>query len=88
MWVNEDGIYRAYNRPENLDDPEDQINYLKFLGFQGIPYIPTGLLNPIDDLIISYNVSNSEPIILLKKELIGNNASYGILNQFSFYISF
>jgi hypothetical protein len=87
LWVNEDGIYRGYIRPENLDDPEDQINYLKFLGFQGLPYIPTGLLNPIDDLIITYNVSNSEPIILLRKELIGNNASYGILNQFSFYIT-
>jgi len=87
LWVNEDGIYRDYIRPENLDDPEDQINYLKFLGFQGIPYIPTGLLNPIEDLIITYNVSNSEPIILLRKDLIGDNASYGILNQFSFYIT-
>ena len=87
LWVNEDGIYRDYIRPENLDDPEDQINYLKFLGFQGIPYIPTGLLNPIGDLIITYNVSNSEPILRLKKELIGNNASYGIINQFSFNIT-
>jgi len=87
LWVNEDGIYRGYIRPENLDDPEDQINYLKFLGFQGIPYIPTGLLNPINNFIITYNVSNSEPIILLKKELIGNNASYGILNQFSFNVT-
>ena len=87
LWVNEDGIYRDYIRPENLEDPEDQINNLRFLGFQGIPYIPTGLLNPIGDLIITYNVSNSEPILVLKKELIGNNASYGIINQFSFNIT-
>ncbi|MFX0139215.1 MAG: hypothetical protein ACFFDN_36575, partial [Candidatus Hodarchaeota archaeon] len=87
LWVNEDGIYRDYLRPENLENPEDQINYLKFLGYQGIPYIPTGLLNPIGDLIITYNVSNSEPILRLKKELIGNNASYGIINQFTFNIT-
>ncbi len=36
---------------------------------------------------ITYNISNSEPNLLLKKELIGGNASYGAFQNFSYYIS-
>lgn len=87
LWANQDGLKRNYARPVNLDDPNDVINLLSQLGYQGFPYIPTGLLDPIDDFIISYNVSNSEPTMEITRELAGNNASYGINRAFLFNIT-
>ena len=87
LWVNEDGIYRNYVRPVNRDDPNDIINFLGGLGFAGLPYIPTGILNPISDFIISYNVSYSEPNIAITKQLVGGNASYAVYNNYTINVT-
>ena len=63
------------------------INFLHQLGFQGLPGIPTGIFNPIEEFVITYKIANSEPNILIAKELIGENASHGVYNDFSFNIT-
>ncbi len=87
LWVNEDGLYRNYVTPVNLNNENDPVNSLEQLGFQGLPFIPTGILNPINDFIVSYEVSNSEPNMVITKELIGDNASYGIYNAYTLNIT-
>ncbi|MFX0058832.1 MAG: hypothetical protein ACFE8J_11090 [Candidatus Heimdallarchaeota archaeon] len=87
FWFDENGIKRNYIKPINLNESTDYINFLPLLGFQGVPGIPTGLFNPIDDLIVSYNISNSESNMIITKELIGDQASYGANNTFSFNIT-
>ncbi|UCC21198.1 MAG: hypothetical protein JSV62_07960, partial [Promethearchaeota archaeon] len=87
FWVSEEGIKHSYIKPVNKQDPSDVINLLLQFGFQGFSFIPTGIINPIQDLTITYNISNSEPNLILKKELIGENASYGAFRNFSYYIS-
>ena len=87
LWVYENGIIRNYVKPVNLNNPNDVINLLTQFGFQGIPSIPTGLLDPVEDFIVSYNTSYSEPNILITRELIGKNASYGIYRGFVFNIT-
>lgn len=87
LWRDYEGIKKNYVKPVNLNDPEDYINFLSILGFQGIEGLPTGILNPIDNFIVSYANDYAEPSIVIKKELIGNNASYGINNTFSFNIT-
>ncbi|MFX1311656.1 MAG: hypothetical protein ACFFHD_03450 [Promethearchaeota archaeon] len=87
FWVDEEGIKRSYIKPVNLNDPNDVINLLQILGFQGLPYIPTGIINPFEEFIITYNISYSEPNLILNKKLMGENASYGAYRNFSYYIS-
>ncbi len=87
FWVDNDGIKRSYIKPVNLQDPSDIVNFMQQFGFQGFSFIPTGIVNPIEDFSVTYNISNSEPNLLLKKELIGENASYGAFQNFSYYIS-
>ncbi|MFX1574566.1 MAG: BatD family protein [Promethearchaeota archaeon] len=87
FWFDDEGVKRSYIKPVNLNDTTDIINLLQLFGFQGLPYIPTGIVNPFEDFIVKYNVSYSEPNLLLKKELIGKNASYGAYRNFSYYIS-
>ncbi len=86
IWVDEKGFKHNYVKPVNLNDPTDVINFLHQLGWQGLPGIPTGILNPIEDLVITYKISNSEPNLLITKDLIGDNASFGVYNNFSFNI--
>jgi len=87
FWVSEEGIKRSYVKPVNLRDSSDIINFMQQFGFQGFSFIPTGIINPIDDFSVIYNISKTEPNLLLKKELIGGNASYGAFRNFSYYIS-
>lgn len=87
FWVNEEGFKHTYVKLVNLNDPYDNVNLLQQLGFKGFSYIPTGIINPFEDFTITYNISNSEPNLLLKKELIGENASYGAFRDFSYHIS-
>jgi len=87
FWSNEEGIKRSYVKPVNLQDQSDIINLLPLLGFQGLPYIPTGIVNPFNDFTVTYNVSKVESNLLLKKELIGENASYGAFRNFKYNIS-
>ncbi|MFX1462178.1 MAG: hypothetical protein ACFFBF_03925 [Promethearchaeota archaeon] len=87
FWVNEEGIKHSYIKPVNLENPSDIINIIQILGFQGFSFIPTGIINPIEDLSVTYNTSNSEPNLILKKEIIGGNGSYGAFRNFSYYIS-
>ncbi|MFX1377993.1 MAG: hypothetical protein ACFFA4_02780 [Promethearchaeota archaeon] len=87
FWVDEEGIKRSYVKPVNLKDSSDIINFLQLGGFQGISFIPTGIVNPIVDLSVTYTISNSEPNLLLKKEIVGGNATYGAFHNFSYYIT-
>ncbi len=87
FWVNEEGFKKSYVKPVNLNDPSDTINFFQQLGFDGFPYIPTGIVNPPDDFLITYNSSHSEPNMILKKELIGENASYGAYRDFTYRIT-
>ena len=87
FWVNDKGFKQSYVKPINLNDQTDIINFLPQLGFQGFPGIPTGIFNPIEDLIITYKISNSEPNLLITKDLIGGNASNGVFQDFSFNIT-
>lgn len=87
LWFNDEGVIRSYSRPVNLDEEEDLVNFLGQFGFQGFSFIPTGILNPINSLVITYNVSNSEPLMIITKELIGTNASRGATEEFEFNIT-
>ena len=87
LWIDFGGIKRSYVSPINLDDSLDYINFLPQLGFQGIPGIMTGLFNPISNFIIDYNISNSEPNLMITKDLVNENASYGVYNNFDFNIT-
>ncbi|MFX0153606.1 MAG: hypothetical protein ACFE9Q_03685 [Candidatus Hodarchaeota archaeon] len=87
LWADEEGIKQSYVKPINRQDPTDIINMLQQLGFQGFSYIPTGIVEPIGQFTITYNISNSDPNLLLKKELIEENASYGVFRNFSYYIT-
>ncbi|MFX0011206.1 MAG: hypothetical protein ACFE9R_12890, partial [Candidatus Hermodarchaeota archaeon] len=87
FWVDEEGFKRSYITPVNLNDQTDVINFLHLLGLQGFPGIPTGLFNPIHTFEVSYKTLNSEPNLLITKDLIGGNASNGIYNDFSFNIT-
>jgi uncharacterized repeat protein (TIGR01451 family) len=86
FWVNEEGFKKSYVKLVNLNDPSDIVNLLQQLGFSGFPYIPTGIINPPESFIITYNSSYSEPNLLLRKEVIGNNASYGAYRNFTYNI--
>ncbi|MFW9900154.1 MAG: hypothetical protein ACFFDY_02560 [Candidatus Thorarchaeota archaeon] len=86
-WIDDGGIKQSFVKPINRQDPSDIINLLQQFGIQLFSYIPTGIINPIEDLIITYNISNSDYNLLLKKDLIGGNASYGAFRNFSYYIS-
>ena len=87
FWVDEAGFKRSHITPVNLNDQTDVVNYLHLFGFQGFPGIPTGIFNPIHTFEVTYKTSNSEPNLLITKDLIGGNASNGIYNDFSFNIT-
>jgi uncharacterized repeat protein (TIGR01451 family) len=87
FWVDYEGIKRNFVKPVNLNDPEDYVNFLSIIGFQGIEGVPAGILNPIADFTVSYVIGYDEPSILIKKDLIGDNTSYGVYNTFSFNIT-
>jgi uncharacterized repeat protein (TIGR01451 family) len=87
FWVNEEGFKKSYVKPVNLNDPSDIVNLLQQLGFRGFPFIPTGIVNPSETFIITYNSSHSEPNLFLKKELLGDNASYGAYQDFFYNIT-
>ncbi|MFW9878703.1 MAG: hypothetical protein ACFFG0_36960, partial [Candidatus Thorarchaeota archaeon] len=71
FWINEEGFKRSYVKPVNLNDPTDIVNLFQQLGFTGFSFIPSGIINPFEDFIVVYNISSSEPNLLLKKEIIG-----------------
>jgi uncharacterized repeat protein (TIGR01451 family) len=87
FWVDEGGFKRNYINPMNLNDQTDVINFLHLIGFQGLAGIPTGIFNPIGDFEITYKILNSEPNLLITKDLIGGNTSQGVYNDFSFNIT-
>ncbi|MFX1389323.1 MAG: hypothetical protein ACFE9Z_04575 [Promethearchaeota archaeon] len=87
FWSSKDGIKSSFIKPINLQDQNDIINLLQIFGFQGFSFIPSGIINPISELSITYNFSHSEPNLVLKKELVGANASYGAFKNFTYFIS-
>ena len=87
FWVDKSGIKQNYIKPVNLDDSTDFINFLPILGVQGLPGIPTGIFDPIQDFIVTYLINTPEPNIMIKKELVNKNASFGVFKDFSFNIT-
>ncbi|MFX1279012.1 MAG: hypothetical protein ACFFA3_06310 [Promethearchaeota archaeon] len=87
FWQNKEGIKQSYIKPVNLNNQYNIINYLQQLGFQGFPFIPTGILNPIENLSVQYNTSNSDCNVIITKTPIGNNATYGAYQNFDFNIT-
>ncbi len=87
FWVNDNGFKQSYVKPVNLNNQADIINFLHQFGIQGLPGIPTGIFNPIEEIVITYKISNSEPNLLITKDLIGGNASNGAFKDFSFNIT-
>jgi hypothetical protein len=87
FWTDFEGIKRNFVRPINLNEPNDYVNFLSIFGLQGFEGLPAGILNPINNFAVEYVVENAEPTFLIKKDLIGNNASYGVYNTFSFNIT-
>ncbi|MFX0042374.1 MAG: BatD family protein [Candidatus Hodarchaeota archaeon] len=87
FWFNEEGVKKSYITPVNLNDPYDIVNFLRQLGFQGFTFVPTGILNPISEFTVTYNISNAEQNLRISKELLGDNASYGAYRDFQFYIT-
>ncbi|MFX1569702.1 MAG: hypothetical protein ACFFCV_15190 [Promethearchaeota archaeon] len=86
-WIDDGGIKQSFVKPINEQDTTDIINFLQQFGIQLFSYIPTGIINPIEDLIITYNISGSDSNLLLTKDLIEENASYGAFRNFTYYIS-
>ena len=87
FWQNKEGIKQSYVKPVNLNNQYDVINYLQQLGFRGFPFIPTGILNPIENLSVQYNNTNSDCNVIITKTPIGNNATYGAYQNFDFNIT-
>ncbi len=84
-WINNLGVNKLFTLPINPVNESDIINFLDIIGFDGLPYILTGLLNPIESIIVSYSVANSEPNLRITK--IVENASYGIDHTFQINIT-
>ncbi|MFX1276310.1 MAG: hypothetical protein ACFFBP_03545 [Promethearchaeota archaeon] len=98
LWVGEYGTYRSHIRPVvinwDVTNPEEFALHaltdltLKNGGFQGLNTIPTGMLNEINQFIVTYNLSNSEHNMKISRELIGDNASFGVdRGEFNFTIT-
>jgi len=87
FWVNEEGFKKSFVKLVNRNDPSDIVNLLQQLGFDGFAFIPSGIINPPEDLIITFNSSYSEPNLMLRKEILGNNATYGAYRNFVYNIT-
>ncbi|MFX1495956.1 MAG: hypothetical protein ACFFBH_00370 [Promethearchaeota archaeon] len=87
FWVDQGGIKQSYIKPVNLNDDTDFINFLPVLGFQGLPGIPTGIFNPVKDFRVKYLTNTSDSNMVIKKELLNDNSSFGVSKDFSFNIT-
>ncbi|MFX1234484.1 MAG: hypothetical protein ACFFBY_07960, partial [Promethearchaeota archaeon] len=87
FWVDQGGIKRSYIKPVNLNDDTDFINFLPLLGFQGLSGIPTGIFDPIQDFRITYLTNTSDSNLIIKKQLVNSNASFGVFQDFLFNIT-
>jgi len=87
LWVSEEGIYQNHVRPVDTDLAANPVNLLKNTGYQGMPSLPSGILEPISQFRVTYNVSNSEPNIRMKRELVGGNGSFGMERDLTFKIT-
>ena len=87
FWRDFGGLKKNYMNIINLNNEFDVFNFLPILGFTGFPSFPSGLLNPLEDFKIKYELEDSESNIKLKNRLLGNNASFGAYNTFDFNIT-
>ncbi|MHA1688689.1 MAG: hypothetical protein ACTSUN_05035 [Promethearchaeota archaeon] len=87
MWNSENGMCTNFLLPVNQEDPTDIINAIQLTGIMPFTSIPTGILNPIENLKVKYKTAGSEPNLVVEKILPEMNASYGINREFSFNIS-
>jgi len=87
LWRDNAGLKRNFVNLVNLEDEYDIVNFLPILGFSGISSYPAGILDPLNNFKIRYNISGYEPNINIKAELIGENATYGAFRDFDFNIT-
>ncbi|MHA1641371.1 MAG: hypothetical protein ACTSUX_02000 [Promethearchaeota archaeon] len=86
-WLDVDGIKEVEVLPFNVNNSYDYVNFLPQIGVFGVPGISAGLFNPYDSLIVKYEIANSEPNLMITKEILNNNATYGVYNNFDFNIT-
>lgn len=84
-WVRSMGVNRLYSLPYNPVNETDIINYLEMLGFPGLPFILSGMLNPISTITVNYSNSYSEPNMRITKTV--ENASNGHDSAFTMNIT-
>lgn len=87
LWVSDNGIYQNHVRPVDSELAANPVNLLKNTGYQGMPSLPTGILEAISRFRVTYNVSYSEPNIKLTREVVGGNASFGMERDLTFKIT-
>jgi hypothetical protein len=61
----------------NPDNQQDIVNLLRLVSRDGLMFIPTGILEPIDTFIINYVVNTSQPVLDIKKEYVLNSITDG-----------
>jgi len=87
FWKDFGGLKKNFMNIINLNDDFDVVNFLPILGFTGFASYPCGLLNPLDEYKVKYELENTEPNLKLTNQLIGENASFGAYNTFDFNIT-
>jgi hypothetical protein len=86
-WKDRGGLKDSYANLVNENDEFDVINFLPTLGFSGFPTFPSGLANPLNNLKVKYELSDSEGNIKLQNMLLGDNATFGAYKNFDFNVS-
>ena len=84
-WVNVLGVNQLYTLPINPTNESNIINFLEIIGYKGLPYLLTGLLNPVESIVVRYSTANSEPTLKIIKT--AENASYGFDHTFQINIT-
>lgn len=77
-WNKIDCVNNIYTNIKDYVNPDNPINFIwTLLRNGGINSIPTGLINPIDTIIINYNINYSEPSLSIKKDFVINSLETG-----------
>ncbi len=59
--------------PQDLTNASDPLNYLSLEGFIGLPILPGAIINPLENLVLTYQLASQEPSLQITKSV--SNAS-------------
>ncbi|MBD3352050.1 MAG: hypothetical protein GF364_11240 [Candidatus Lokiarchaeota archaeon] len=77
-WDKSDGNNKLISTIYDYVNPDNPINFLMNLLRMGrIPNLPTGILDPLDSLTVTYRVGPSEPTASIKKDYIWESVDTG-----------